>query len=352
MIGGRFAKIAGEWLAPDGPDRDVVVSTRARLARNVEGWKMPWRLTDQERATLEAYLHERLHRLSGVDSTTYLNVDALDEVSRRLLVERHLISRELAQADGDRGVTFTPTESLSIMTNEEDHLRVQIIRAGFRVREAWVDIDALDDRISEVLDYAYSPSLGYLTACPTNLGTALRISVMAHLPTLVSTKQIKKIENAATQTGHILRGLYGEGTKPSGDLYQISNQLTLGRSEEEIVCSVIDLVSKIIEWERGVRSLLLAQDRTSMQDKVSGAIDALRDAEKLSFDEAMRHLSLVRLGITTNLAPNLSMQTVNELFLETQPAHLQTFHGAPGEPLERDRIRADFIRARLKSDNR
>lgn len=351
MMKDHFSHSAGEWLSPGGPENDVVISTRARLARNVLGMKMPWRMTAAEKSALEATLREKIEQSGAVDKTTYFNLSKIEDLWRQFLVERHLISRELAQSHGDRGVAFSPTESTSIMTNEEDHLRIQAIRAGFRIAETWQIADRVDDMLATTIEYAFSPTLGYLTACPTNVGTGLRISVMAHLPTLVASRQIDKVRNATSQVGLVMRGLYGEGTKSYGDFFQISNQVTLGRSEKEIVGAVRDVVTKIVEWERGVRRSLLRKDCQGLIASVAEARQSLELAEHISFEDAMRRFSTLRLGIFLGLAEDLSAQALNELLLLTQPAHLQVAMGAPLAAHERDRVRADFIRTRLKSDN-
>ena len=351
MMRADFGGVAGDWLAPGGPDADVVISTRIRLARNVSNHKMPWRMKADEQAAIEAYLRDRIQASAAIDSSTYFNLSTLDEPSRLLLVERHLVSRELAKKEGDRGVIFSAGESTSVMINEEDHLRLQVIRGGLRIEECWRDIDRLDDSLSDCIDFAWTPELGYLTACPTNVGTGIRVSVMAHLPTLVETKQITKVEKAAAQVGLVIRGLYGEGTKSYGDLYQISNQVTLGLSEAAVIENVRKFAAKIIQWERGVRSLLLEQHRTSIDDKVRRSLLALRETNSISFDAAMREVSAVRLGVVLNLLRGISMQTINEVMLFIQPAHLICLRGALPVAAERDRVRADFIRERLKSED-
>lgn len=345
-----FSRSPGEWLSPDGPESDIVVSTRFRLARNIRGYHMPWNMTEEERSLLEVYLREKILGSGIIDDTNYWNVDDLDDHERQVLVERHLISHELAQSEGDRGVIVSNAESVSIMTNEEDHLRIQVLRRGFQIEDAWKLTNTIDSALENVVSYAFSPRWGYLTACPSNIGTGLRVSVMTHLPMLVQTGQIDKVQRASSRCGLVLRGLYGEGTKHFGDFYQISNQITLGRSEDEIVQNVRTMVSKIVEWERGVRSLLFQQNRMEIEDRVWRAYGQLRSARRISSEETLKHLSALRLGVNMNILNDVNIQAVNELLLFTQPGHLQILRGELPEPEERDRVRAKFIRDRLNTD--
>lgn len=347
----RFLQIPGEWLTAGGPESDAVVSTRVRLARNIRGYRMPWCLTREEKGELEDLLTRKITAAGIIQKPTYWDVDHLEELDRQVLVERHLISSQLASGAGPRGVAFSSAESISIMTNEEDHLRIQVIRRGLQIDDAWKTISVVDNALENELPYAFSPDLGYLTACPTNLGTGLRVSVMLHLPTLRETNQIDKVIRAAARVGLVARGLFGEGSHPEGDLFQISNQVTLGRSETEILNEVGRMVLKIIEWERGIRSLLLEQDRMKIEDRIHRSLGALRSARKITSHETMKHLSALRLGINLDLLPDITLQTINELFLFTQPAHLQLMNGENLPPDDRDRWRAKFIRGRLGNES-
>lgn len=344
MLDDRFAAGSGEWLAPGGPDNDVVISTRIRLARNIRGHKMPWRSSDSERRAVESTLKSGIVASEVIPGGAYWSIDDLSETERRLLVERHLISPELANGRGSRGVIFAKTENLSIMTNEEDHLRIQGIQCGLQLDETWRATNQVDSVLERRLPFAVSSRWGYLTACPTNVGTGLRVSVMVHLPVLVQTEQIKKVHTAASRVGLVVRGLYGEGTKASGDFYQISNQVTLGRDETQIIRDVRTMVLKIVEWERGLRKLVMQQDRVSIEDRAWRALGILRFARKISSEETMRHLSSVRLGLNLEILRDIGQGKINDLFLYTQPAHLQVLRGAPAKPEERDVSRARFIR--------
>ena len=351
MIDEHFAAGAGEWLSPGGPDSDIVISTRIRLARNLRGHKMPWRLEPAERAETEALLRRGILDSEIVADGAYWRLDDLSETERTLLVERHLISPELAAGQGRRGVIFSKAEHVSIMTIEEDHLRIQVIRRGLQPEETFRHGNQIDSALEKNLPYAVHSRWGYLTACPTNVGTGMRVSVMAHLPMLVRTEQIKKVHTAAARVGLVVRGLYGEGTKASGDFYQISNQVTLGKSEDEIVREVRTMVLKIVEWERGLRKLLMQQDRMAIEDKIWRSYGILRFARKINSEETMQHLSSVRLGINLGILQDISQRAINELFLYTQPAHLQILRSAPPDLDERDVSRARFIRDWLASSS-
>jgi protein arginine kinase len=268
-------------------------------------------------------------------------------MTNRFLLERHLISRELANGSGDRGVLFNRSEMLAVMVNEEDHLRIQAIRAGFQLHDAYQDLQWVDDRLDRELEFAFSSEFGFLTACPTNVGTGMRASVMFHLPALVFTKQIDKVFSSVTKINLAVRGFYGEGTQASGDFYQISNQITLGKSEEEILDLLDRVVPKIVSYERAVRDHLLEKDRLRLEDKICRAFGVLRSARSISSEETMEHLSSVRLGVNLGLLHDVGMPTVNELFILTQPAHLQRLEKRDLTPEERDAARADFIRKHL-----
>lgn len=337
------------WFRLMGPEADVAMSTRIRLARNVEGYSFPSFIAEDKRKELEAKLRGWIGKARVAHAVEYQNVNALPSLQRTLLVEKHLISRELANGTGERGVTFGD-DLLSVMTNEEDHLRIQVLRTGLKLREAFTTIREVDLKLEKLVPYAYSEQFGYLTACPTNCGTGMRISVMLHLPTLVLMNQIQKVFQAATKVGLTVRGFYGEGTNASGDFFQISNQHTLGKTEEEILGIVERIVTKIVEYERGVRKHLIESNRMVLEDKVWRSLGVLRYARKLTSEEAMELLSAVRLGVTMNLVPGLNIADVNELFVLTQPAHLQAMKGRALEAPERDVARANLVRDRLKPE--
>ena len=240
----------GEWLRGTGPESDVVVSTRIRLARNLAAFPFTNRASQHQKAEIEAMLRDRLAKLDLAPPLQYLHVAGLPLLDRQFLVERQLISRELANADGPRGVALDDRESVSIMVNEEDQLRLQVMRSGLDLDVAWQDIDRVDDVLEQKVSYAFSEEFGYLTACPTNVGTGMRASVMLHLPALGLTKQIEKVFRALQKINLVVRGLYGEGSRASGDFYQISNQVTLGKSEATALTEIREVNQQIIAYER------------------------------------------------------------------------------------------------------
>ena len=277
----------------------------------------------------------------------YANLMTISPVDRQLLVERHLISLEHANGKGDRGVAFGEDEVVSVMVNEEDHLRMQAVRSGFQLDETWILIDSVDDALGEHIDYAFSPRLGYLTACPSNVGTAIRASVMIHLPGLVMSKQIDKVFQAVTKINLVVRGLYGEGTQASGNFYQISNQSTLGRTEKEILENLRSVVPQIIAYERKSRDSLVSQSELALEDRVWRSYGMLKTARAISSEEVAELLSSVRLGVNMGILDTPPINVINELFILTQPAHLQKLKGRTLDAPERDKARAEFVRTRL-----
>jgi protein arginine kinase len=339
---------SGEWLRGSGPDSDIVISSRVRLARNLSQYPFLTRATEEQRAEVHEAIRRALAKVGlGENGHLYIDLDQTNELTNRFLLERHLISRELANGSGDRGVLFNRSEMLAVMVNEEDHLRIQAIRAGFQIREAHADIQWIDDQLDQDLKFAYSEEFGYLTACPTNVGTGMRASVMFHLPALVFTKQIDKVFASVTKINLAVRGFYGEGTQASGDFYQISNQITLGVSEEDVLELLVRVVPKIVTYEREVREHLIAKDRLRLEDKIWRAYGVLQAARSISSEETMDLLSAVRLGVNLGLLGNVDISTVNELFILTQPAHLQRLEKRDLDPNERDATRAEFIRRQL-----
>ena len=235
------------------------------------------------------------------------------------------------------------------MVNEEDHLRIQVMLSGLSLHDVWERINRLDDQLEEQLAYAYSPQLGYLTACPTNVGTGIRVGVMLHLPALVQTKQIDKVFRALQKINLAVRGLYGEGTQAFGDFYQISNQQTLGKSEQELIRILTDVVPQVIQYERTARQALMNERRQHLHDQVSRAYGVLKTAHTISSEETMHLLSSVRMGINLGLIDDLAIATVNELFIQTQPAYLQKIQGIELGVEERNVARASYLRSRLSN---
>src|SRR5262249_22780780 len=306
------------------------------------------RATTHQKAEIETLLRERIARLEVSPRLSYLSVPGLSPLDRQLLVERQLISRELASAEGPRGVALGATETVSLMVNEEDHLRLQVMRSGFALDEAWQDIDRVDDLLEQRITYAFSDEFGYLTACPTNVGTGMRASVMLHLPAMEFTRQIEKVFRALQKINLAVRGLYGEGSRASGHFYPISNQVTLGKSEAQILGEISEVIPNIISYERDARNTLVREARQNLQDRVSRAYGTLCSATMMTSEETMDLLSSVRLGVNLGLLDDITIPAVNELFIHTQPAHLQKIMGASLDGEERNAARARYLRNRLR----
>jgi protein arginine kinase len=342
---GRF----GEWLKGTGPDSDIVVSSRIRLARNLGNFPFIRRCTDIDRANIESTVQNQVLALTEFSDALYVPVEELDELDRQFLVERQLISRELSESDGARSVIINPAEHFSVMINEEDHLRLQVMKSGCDMEAAWEIANALDDALESHLDFAFHDRWGYLTACPTNVGTGLRVSVMLHLPALVQTRQIDRVFRSLQKINLAVRGLFGEGSQAMGDFYQISNQLTLGKTEEELIEQVGEVVPVLIDYERKARDFLLTSNRLQLQEQVDQAYETLRKAQQISSEETMHLLSKLRMGVNLELIDAVDIPLVNRLFLETQPAHLQKLKGSPLGTTDRNLERGLYLQSTLGS---
>jgi protein arginine kinase len=342
---------SGEWLRGAGPESDIVISSRIRLARNLADFPFISRATPQDRARIEGILHERILAVTAETDLLYVNVSQLEKVDRQFLVERHLISREHAEGQGARAVAIDRNEQFSLMINEEDHLRIQAMHSGLDLASVWEQINRIDDLIEEKVTYAFHDRLGYLTACPTNVGTGMRVSIMLHLPALVITRQIDKVFRSLQKISLAVRGLYGEGSQAMGDFYQISNQITLGRTESELIRQVSDIVPVIIDYERQARDFLIKESHENLHDRVSRAYGILRNAQTISSEETMHLLSSVRMGVNLGLIRDLSIPTINELFIRTQPAHLQKLTGGELDTSDRNIERARYLRRHLNADH-
>jgi protein arginine kinase len=339
----------GEWLRGTGPESDVVVSTRIRLARNLADFPFTGRATAAQKSEIVSRVKDAIARADLPFKLEYHDVPSMSVLDRQFLVERQLISRELAAVlEGPRGVAFDAQESASVMVNEEDHLRLQVLRSGFALDDGWTDIDRLDDALEARLAYAFHPQFGYLTACPTNVGTGLRGSVMLHLPALRFTNQIEKVFRALQKINLAVRGLHGEGTRALGDLYQISNQVTLGKSEQRILGEIKEVILTILQYERQARSVLLKERKQAEQDRVGRALGLLGSATMITAEEATELLSVVRLGIHLRLIDGVPATAVNQLFIQTQAAHLQKLVGHPLDGEERNAARAKYLKTRLR----
>ncbi len=334
-----------QWLQPEGPHHPIVLTTRVRLARNVAGRAFRSRLQPDELTELEGQLRDVIFR--AMDGLAWFEIEPMSEIDRRCLVERHLISRELAAGDGPRGVAVDSSQRIAIMACEEDHLRIQVIESGFQPQETWQRVDEIDDRLEAHVGYTFSPKLGYLTACPTNVGTGMRASVMLHLPGLALTRQIEKVFRAVSRLRQTVRGLYGEGTQAVGDIYQISNQATLGRSEAEILKGLDAVIPQVVTYEEQARQALLEDSPVAIDDKIFRAWGLLTHARTISSEETLTLLSAVRLGVHLGRLPDVDIAKVNELFILSRPGHIQKMHGGDLSESDRDKARAAYLRERL-----
>jgi protein arginine kinase len=322
----------------------VVLMTRIRLARNLAGLPFPGWAKDVQRRDVLARCLQAVASLPQMKRGLAVDVDDLSELEKQILVERHLISRELCHSKGGSGIVISKDQSCVVMINEEDHLRIQVLRSGFQFKKVWNTITSLDSDLEEQLDYAFSPKLGYLTACPTNLGTAIRASTMMHMPALVISGQMEKVVRAVNQLGMAVRGLFGEGSDASGSIFQISNQTTLGEAEEDIIKHLTGVLNTIIEQELNAREKLVESEPTKLFDKIGRAYGILQNGYLLNSGEAMNLLSLIRLGIDLGVFPDSQRAVVDRLFIECQPGHIQHNTKRSVEANQRDVLRGELLR--------
>ncbi|MGD2068135.1 MAG: protein arginine kinase [Gemmatimonadota bacterium] len=343
------------WLDASGDYPDMVLSTRVRLARNIQGHAFGPRARVNDREAVLGRMRTTAERIELLAPATFVDLPELDSRTRRILLERRLISRDLLGDNGSpparaTAVVVAPSEPLSVMVNEEDHLRLQGLMSGLRLQEAWGLVDRLDEDLGQDLSYAYHHEFGFLTSCPTNVGTGLRASVLVHLPGLVLTKEITKVLHGLTQVGLTFRGLYGEGSEVVGNFFQISNQTTLGKTEEDLVDHLDRIVRQVIQYETHARQILMRDAQQVTEDKIWRAFGLLRHARSLPFEELMNLLSGVRLGVSLKLLPDLRVYSLNKLMIFTQPAHLEQAAGRDLPPAESDAHRAAYVRRILATE--
>ncbi len=340
------------WMSDSGPDADIVLSSRIRLARNITSYIFPTLAkADQLEEVIQlAAEHFDQQSLEGNLKFELIRIDEIEPLQKQVLIEKHLISPGLIEREKS-AVLLSEDESVSIMINEEDHIRIQCLLPGFQLAEALNLSNKLDDWLEEKIDYAFDEKRGYLTSCPTNVGTGLRASVMMHLPAMVMTGQINRIIPAINQLGLVVRGIYGEGSEAQGNLFQISNQITLGKSEEDIVDDLQSVVLQLIQQERAARRHLLQASRIQVEDRVYRSFGTLAHSRIIETKEAASCLSDVRLGIDMGLIQNVPRNILNELMVLTQPGFLQQYAGERLSPGERDVRRAALIRERLRMED-
>lgn len=337
-----------EWLKGTGPNSDIVISSRIRLARNLDKMPFPhWANKSQSEDTLKA-IEETIPKIDYLKKTTTFRLADMDALDKQFLIERHLMSYEHAQKANSKAVIIDDEEIVAIMLNEEDHIRCQVMQSGFNLYEAWNIINRIDDCLAKELSFAFLSDWGYLTACPTNTGTGMRGSVMLHLPALVMTRQIDRVLNAIAKLSFTTRGLYGEGTQALGNFFQVSNQVSLGHSEDEIVSNINGLIRQIIEQESQSRELMVSRNRAMLEDKIYRSFGILKNAHIITSQETTELLSIVRLGVDLGMIKEIDRRSINELFIITQPAHLQKMENRKLSSQERDVKRAGIIRSRLK----
>ncbi len=351
-LGDMLKRTLSEWLKPTGPEADIALSSRIRLARNLPKIPFPqFASSTQLEGVLDAV--ERVAaRSDALGRLEFIRLKNISPLERAVLVEKHLISPQHAEDPEYKAVALRNDELISVMVNEEDHLRIQILQPGLALDKAWELADRVDDFFESELDFAFSETRGYLAACPTNVGTGMRASVMLHLPALVITDQMKRVIAASSQIGLAVRGFYGEGTEAIGNMFQISNQVTLGNSEEEIIRHLTAAARQIIDQERNARAALLNEARVPLEDRIYRAYGLLSNARHLTSEEAMRLLSDVRLGVDLGLIKEIGVYLLNELLVSIRPAALQKLVGGSLTPEARDIQRAALIREKIQSAQR
>lgn len=338
------------WYLKSGPECDVVISSRIRLARNFKEIAFPLRMNREQGKqvidTTKSILSPNAIRDRAFD---FLAMEQMDPIDKQVMVEKHLVSPEMLQNVHSRGVLLSQDETVSIMLNEEDHIRMQCLYSGLQLEEAWQVANEIDNTLEQQIAYAYSEKYGYLTSCPSNAGTGLRASAMLHLPGLTMSGYLNSLLTAVSKLGIAIRGLYGEGTEARGHMFQISNQVTLGISEQETLENIKGILSQIIKQERIARQKLMQESSIKLEDKLYRAYGIFANARMISFEEFMKLLSDVRLGINLDIIKNIGIETINELMIATQPASIMKAFNSTLNAEERDVKRAELIRSKLGS---
>lgn len=338
--------IVPKWLTEAGPESDIVISSRIRVARNVEGFSFPHKLQEgMGRDIIDRVYSSVIGGNEGLkDDFSLIHMKDLDKIERLNYIEKHLISPDVARNINSGALVINKDETIAILINEEDHIRIQSLLPGFQIENAWSIADKIDDLIEEQIKYAFDEDLGYLTACPTNLGTGIRVSIMMHLPALNITGYINSILHASSQIGIAVRGIYGEGTEFLGNIFQVSNQKTLGSTEEEIINNLKSVVLQIIQKERLMRNSLIKERKIELEDKVFRSYGILKNARMISLNEAMKLISDIKLGIVLDLIKEVNLESLNHLMTKIQIGYLQKHYRSELTEVERDIKRAEIIR--------
>lgn len=343
-----LAESMAEWTSGKGLLSEIVISSRIRLARNIEGIPFPPRAEEVDLKNIYEITKQVIEKSHLFKDLKFFLLDELSPLESQFLVEKHLISIYHAREKHPyRGCVYNQEETISIMINEEDHFRIQYLLSGLQLNEIWKFINQIDDEIGKDVTYAFSEKEGYLTSCPTNVGTGMRASVMLHLPALVKLNRLNDILKAISKIGYVVRGFYGEGTEVMGNLFQISNQITLGLSEEEIIDNLEKVNQQIVCQEQKARKELLSEFKSQLEDQVWRAYGILSNARIISSSETMELLSKLRLGVELGMISHLDLGTINKMMLLIQPAYLQMLAGKDLSPFERDVQRARLIRDKI-----
>lgn len=336
-----------KWLEEKGVEEDIVISTRVRLARNLDSFKFPQIMNTSESEELINIILNRVE--DSKDNYKFIKVKDLNEREKLSFVENHLISPGLLKSP-ERGCFFVrDDEKVSIMLNEEDHIRFQTLLPGFNMEEGWKICSEIDDFIERDINYAFDEDFGYLTACPTNVGTGLRASVMVHLPAITMTGHLDSLGDSLRKLGLTIRGMYGEGTKGLGCLYQISNQTTLGQSEEEILLKLDKIMKQIISRERGTRRFLEKNRKLDLEDRIIRSYGLVKNNRRISTEEAMKNLSNIKLGIDMDIIENIDSKEITKLMIRIQRANIQVKADKKMDKKSRDIERSKMIIEHFKS---
>lgn len=347
----NFSNVIGEglsWLDGTGPNSDIVLSTRVRLARNIAGYRFQSGLNALESREILKKVETTLSTRGYLKEGIFVQLDEVSEIDRKLLLERHLISKELMTNYKNAGLVITDGGRLSLMIGEEDHLRIQSLVSGFNLEEGWKKVETVERDLGEAIEYAYHPRFGFLTACPTNTGTGIRASILIHLPGLVLTKEIGKVLRGISQIGLTFRGIYGEGSDVMGNYFQISNQTSLGKTEEELMDHLAKITKQVVEYEENAREILMRDAKTQIEDKIWRAYGILKFARAITPEEGMNLMSAVRLGVHLGIIKGLSIATLNNILMFSQYGHLEWEDKRALNRADRDVKRAEKIRSLLK----
>lgn len=335
-----------KWYIEKGSESDIVISSRIRLARNFKGYPFPHKTTPDMQKEIVEKTKDTLFSGNQQMSKVFRFVDfaGLKMIDKAVFMEKHVVSKELLESNRYSGILLSEDEQISIMINEEDHLRIQCLASGIQLSRAWDICNSIDDLLSEKIDFAWDENIGYLTSCPTNIGTAIRASVMMHLPALSMTGYIRPVLEALGKLGVAVRGMYGENTEATGNMFQLSNQITLGKSEEDIMLSINNIARQIIEQEKALRQEIIEQSKYRLEDRVLRSYGILKNARIMGTVEALKRLSDLRLGVDVGIISDIDIKDINGMMLLVQPASLQKKTGRVLKPEEQDSCRANLIR--------